>query len=596
MPIPRRPFSSAHDRAVAQDAPVTRESGAALTKNLQEEGLAFLADGVSLKTKPVMRLYEMLSTLPVRELRESLQTYHIADGFKGAKKAELITFLCALIVSPDNDYLRFVAGYGRRFVVGFRHIVESGGRLDIPKDQLTDFDQLITPAFPLLQLFFWQDTYTYVIPQELLPRFADADWDAVVALAEAMDRAVSYLERAVELWGVVCFEDVIDDAVVYAQGDVRREEVVTALMQGSSSELEPVMMDEPYLVHRDLAWFVHEDADSYDYGMEELRTLLDEREQYAPRPLTTEMIEADSLAAWLAKEESAQEFLALLDAQLSAGEDTSMLVDAIFKKAVRDAHDPVGQSGLFRLLHEADLAFPEQQLDYLIGLHAAVAAHVPLWYAYGWSLIELETGEAERENDGDVVAFRPARSAASPEANDGVTHEAEVLRFIAEMDDDLDDDDFDDGDDFGFLSDLDYDEYERRCDELEKENEQYLDEFEEWLRASGLKPKTISNHMGNVDFFLNNYLQYYEAIPMQEGPQHLDDFLGDWFIRKAMWSTPTTIQQTAASLKKFYKCMCERGHVSAEGLAEVLDTVKENLPDWKDACEDYNSSGTSHWF
>ena len=97
-------------------------------------------------------------------------------------------------------------------------------------------------------------------------------------------------------------------------------------------------------------------------------------------------------------------------------------------------------------------------------------------------------------------------------------------------------------------------------------------------------------------FFLNRYLLHYDAIPMQDGPQHIDDFLGNWFIRKAMWSSPKTIQQTAASLKKFYKCMCERGHVSSEDLGEVLDTVKENLQDWKDACEDFDALGASFWY
>ena len=90
-------------------------------------------------------------------------------------------------------------------------------------------------------------------------------------------------------------------------------------------------------------------------------------------------------------------------------------------------------------------------------------------------------------------------------------------------------------------------------------------------------------------FFLNRYLLHYDAIPMQDGPQHIDDFLGNWFIRKAMWSSPKTIQQTAASLKKFYKCMLEKGHIDQESYDVLLDDIKTCMPIWLEDCEDFNN-------
>ena len=48
---------------------------------------------------------------------------------------------------------------------------------------------------------------------------------------------------------------------------------------------------------------------------------------------------------------------------------------------------------------------------------------------------------------------------------------------------------------------------------------------------------------------------------MEEGVTMLGDFLGDFFIRKCMWSTPATVKTTATSLKKFYKCMAEHGKI-----------------------------------
>ena len=47
------------------------------------------------------------------------------------------------------------------------------------------------------------------------------------------------------------------------------------------------------------------------------------------------------------------------------------------------------------------------------------------------------------------------------------------------------------------------DDYDTQCEARQKENDAYLDEFEAWLQASGLKEKTIYKHLDNVAFYLN---------------------------------------------------------------------------------------------
>lgn len=74
-----------------------------------------------------------------------------------------------------------------------------------------------------------------------------------------------------------------------------------------------------------------------------------------------------------------------------------------------------------------------------------------------------------------------------------------------------------------------------------------------------------------------------------------DGFLGDFFIRKAMWSTPVTIKSTAASIKKFYKSMLDHGHVDKESYLILCDDIKENMSDWQAECEDYNNSDDLDW-
>ena len=75
---------------------------------------------------------------------------------------------------------------------------------------------------------------------------------------------------------------------------------------------------------------------------------------------------------------------------------------------------------------------------------------------------------------------------------------------------------------------------------------------------------------------------------MQEGIHSVSLFLGDWFIRKATWSTEYTIKQNIASFKKFYKCMYEKGNIDKEDYDYLLETIKEDKNDWIHEVNQYN--------
>ncbi len=68
----------------------------------------------------------------------------------------------------------------------------------------------------------------------------------------------------------------------------------------------------------------------------------------------------------------------------------------------------------------------------------------------------------------------------------------------------------------------------------------------------------------------------------------MEVFLGHWFIRKAMWSSVNQIKANAASLKKFYTFMCEKGYIVEEHLYDLCDIIKDEMPDWIEAMERYD--------
>jgi site-specific recombinase XerD len=131
-------------------------------------------------------------------------------------------------------------------------------------------------------------------------------------------------------------------------------------------------------------------------------------------------------------------------------------------------------------------------------------------------------------------------------------------------------------------------DYEIKCQQIRKENAALLGEFSRWLEEAGLAAATARSHRSNLDFYLNHFLLYADTLTPAEGVCYVGEFLGDWFIHKAMWSNKTTVKSNAASLKKFYAFMAERELIKPEEFASLKQQIKEELPDWLGAVERYN--------
>lgn len=138
------------------------------------------------------------------------------------------------------------------------------------------------------------------------------------------------------------------------------------------------------------------------------------------------------------------------------------------------------------------------------------------------------------------------------------------------------------------MPDDEYQKYEQACKRIKKDNAKLLEQFDQWLSGKGLAEKTVQRHVENADFYINTFLLSEDAIPAKEGASQISMFLGYWFIRKAMWASPSAIRGNAGSLKKFYTFMQEQGKVSAEALQDLKETIKEEMPEWVGTVERYD--------
>ena len=104
--------------------------------------------------------------------------------------------------------------------------------------------------------------------------------------------------------------------------------------------------------------------------------------------------------------------------------------------------------------------------------------------------------------------------------------------------------------------------------------------FRKYLEAKNLSDKTINKHTSNIDFYINEFLLYYEPIEPKEGIRQIGFFLGYWFIRKAMWASVTSIRENITSLKHFYTFLLLERKIKQHELDEMKREIKECKDDW----------------
>ncbi len=126
----------------------------------------------------------------------------------------------------------------------------------------------------------------------------------------------------------------------------------------------------------------------------------------------------------------------------------------------------------------------------------------------------------------------------------------------------------------------DYEKYEADCKKIRKDNSKLLKGFAAWLKVSKLKDKTIRSHTENVDFYINEFLLYEDAVEAKDGSSDIGMFLGYWFIKKTTWSSPAQIKSNAASLKKFYTYLFEKKLIDKQNLDDLKERIKEDMPEW----------------
>jgi hypothetical protein len=133
-------------------------------------------------------------------------------------------------------------------------------------------------------------------------------------------------------------------------------------------------------------------------------------------------------------------------------------------------------------------------------------------------------------------------------------------------------------------------DYETTQARLEEANQKILAGFINHTVGVRKKGKMKMHKVGeHLRFFANEYLLNYESLNLLEGLESFPGFVGDWFIRKCMWSDEASVSENITAFDTFLTYLDETDQITKERLSDLRETLKKERPIYLLRAEFYNN-------
>lgn len=307
----------------------------------------------------------------------------------------------ALFVALEPVEYQFISGLYR---VG-GHLRVSGADLDC-----WEFDPRSNP--PLMYLFYYEDAFEFVMPNEILRIGRRLDWNALDRYSCHRDLVGRMADMLVELRGIASLEDLFDECRAHWAGEFDEEECTCILGWDQGQRCGAyctVSLDgHVLLVHGLIYCTVFPSTDIYDAAdvledfdgneRERFESVRECHRRIAARRLPGDMVAEKSFSEWVLKQPAVAAFGDFLDDHVP---DTCLdylfaenVMEKLYEKVMHDSLDREFslEDGLAYLSALSPLFKDAKLRETEVTLLGDLLEALPRWGYNGWSLRDLPDG------------------------------------------------------------------------------------------------------------------------------------------------------------------------------------------------------------
>ena len=417
-----------------------QEVSAALMEMLQKSGfsrLSFLTES-AFRQPPCYTLTEILPLLPKERLLDVARGVK-AKRFSKLRKPELVELLASHLKEVAVEALETMllrgSDVGRSLIKklaaneGAINIAASDLRDDVPAEKRP---RTMEPFPPFVNLFFEDETFTYVLPREFVDAYSLVDMEKIEQEIQLTDTILTSACFFTEVCGFIPVDDLycwLVDNVLPDLNELTYYKIIlrTAIIEGSDFDFyHPEDSDPECLAHYTLV----EDVYDFDPEMteedfkfyEDFRKYLGKRHRKIPRkPFTAEeVLDKDPFELYLLNPHTVA-LCALLDAHVPDDKHDFAFADSLLEELYKLVQWVPATKSLMEFFQDQglpeELILTQGFLDAIINL----INNVPLWVNNGWTPAELlrQTSKKEKSKKRSNASFEVIDGGLSGGFEDG---------------------------------------------------------------------------------------------------------------------------------------------------------------------------------
>ena len=335
---------------------------------------------------------------------DALRDYAFAYGIDDADEMdadELAETFANLLTGTASELQRLLGPMRVKQLANIRALVEQGGWMEVPDAEVGLLSQYPTPVIPFVYIFHRDGVFTFVVPDEVMDKVGELDWDAIETTARTLEEAGRFIDAVTAMRGLIPVDELRAEWEALRPGALDDEGFHIALhrLDAYGHMLHPVVGidDAEYAIHmfldmvlEELEAMMGEDDDSDPVLPDQVLAVKAAHAMVEPCPVPEEVLAEEHYLDWLEKQPGVRTLRSFFDAHVPDSESdyrfSTNMIDLVYECVCANNDLPA----VLEIVSEMGYKLAGDDLMAFMSALASAYNAIPNWLNNGWTPTEVD--------------------------------------------------------------------------------------------------------------------------------------------------------------------------------------------------------------